>query len=211
MSGRWLAGRASLRPVRHLWKFLEPLSTWFLIFRLGAKKDPTMSGCSLKRVTRFCARRGWRNCMITLLICGSMLTSVTFGREHILLGFDSLVLSGPDIPSGCFDLLIPDLRITGSCIHSNFELRTIRVVTLCSPPIRTPALKRQLRLRTMRYDAIGYPLPADKELAAFFEACHQFLRIEMNCPSQSKGWESPGPYTAKWQGPSLFSSKIMPV
>ena len=41
--------------------------------------------------------------MITLLICGSMLTSVAFGREHILLGFDSLVLSGPDIPSGCFD------------------------------------------------------------------------------------------------------------
>ena len=41
--------------------------------------------------------------MITLLICGSMLTSVAFGREHILLGFDSLVLSGPDIPSECFD------------------------------------------------------------------------------------------------------------
>ena len=41
--------------------------------------------------------------MITLLICGSMLTSVAFGREHILLGFDRLVLSGPDIPSGCFD------------------------------------------------------------------------------------------------------------
>ena len=41
--------------------------------------------------------------MITLLICGSMLTSVVFGREHILLGFDSLVLNGPDIPSGCFD------------------------------------------------------------------------------------------------------------
>ena len=41
--------------------------------------------------------------MITLLVCGSMLTSVAFGREHILLGFDSLVLNGPDIPSGCFD------------------------------------------------------------------------------------------------------------
>ena len=103
VSGRWLAGRASLRLVRRLWKFLEQLSTWFLIFRLGAKKDPTMSGYSLKRATRFCARRGWRSCMITLLICGSMLTSVAFGREHILLGFDSLVLSGPDIPSGCFD------------------------------------------------------------------------------------------------------------
>ena len=82
------------------------LSTWFLIFRLGAKKDPTMSVCSLTRVTSFCARRGWRSCMITLLICGSMLTSVAFGREHILLGFDSLVLSGPDIPSGCFDPIL---------------------------------------------------------------------------------------------------------
>ena len=61
-----------------------------------------MSGCSLTRATSFCARRGWRSCMITLLVCGSMLTSVAFGREHILLGFDSLVLSGPDIPSGCF-------------------------------------------------------------------------------------------------------------
>ena len=55
VSGRWPAGRASLRPVRRRWKFLEPLSTWSLIFRLGAKKDPTMSGCSLTRATRFCA------------------------------------------------------------------------------------------------------------------------------------------------------------
>jgi hypothetical protein len=30
-----------------------------------------------------------------------------FGRVHILLGFDSLVLSGPDILSGCFDPLTP--------------------------------------------------------------------------------------------------------
>ena len=41
--------------------------------------------------------------MITSPVCGSMLTSVAFGRANILLGFDSLVLSGPDIPSGCFD------------------------------------------------------------------------------------------------------------
>jgi hypothetical protein len=34
-----------------------------------------------------------------------MLTSVAFGREHFLLGFDRVVaLIGPDIPSGCFDL-----------------------------------------------------------------------------------------------------------
>jgi hypothetical protein len=62
-----------------------------------------MSGCSLTRVTNFCARPGWRNCVITLLVCRSMLTLVVFGREHILLGFDSLVSNGLDIPSGCFD------------------------------------------------------------------------------------------------------------
>jgi len=48
--------------------------------------------------------------MITLLICESMLTSVAFGRKHILLGFDSLVLNGLDTPSGCFDPYT--LRIT---------------------------------------------------------------------------------------------------
>jgi len=32
-----------------------------------------------------------------------MLTSVALGREVILLGFDSLVLNGLDIPSGCFE------------------------------------------------------------------------------------------------------------
>jgi hypothetical protein len=41
--------------------------------------------------------------MITLPVCGSMLISVAFGREHILLVCDRLVLSGPDIPSGYFD------------------------------------------------------------------------------------------------------------
>jgi hypothetical protein len=66
-----------------------------------------MSVYSQKRVTRFCVRRGWRNCTITLLICGLTSTSVALGWEHILLGFDRLVLSGPDIPSACFDLLIP--------------------------------------------------------------------------------------------------------
>lgn len=46
--------------------------------------------------------------MITLTVCGSMLTSVAFGPENILLGFDSLDLSGPDILSGCFDLCSAD-------------------------------------------------------------------------------------------------------
>jgi hypothetical protein len=36
-----------------------------------------------------------------------MLTSAVFGPETILLEFDSLVLSGPDSPSECFNLLIP--------------------------------------------------------------------------------------------------------
>jgi hypothetical protein len=62
-----------------------------------------MSGCSLTRATNFCARRGWRSWMITLLVCGSMLTLVVFGQEYILLGFESLVLNGLDIPSVCFD------------------------------------------------------------------------------------------------------------
>ena len=79
-------------------------------YRLVAKSGPAMSVYSQKQVMRFCARRGSRICMITLLVCGSMLTSVAFGREHILLGFDSLVLNGIDIPSGCFDLLITKSR-----------------------------------------------------------------------------------------------------
>jgi hypothetical protein len=53
--------------------------------------------------------------MTTLLICGLMLTFVAFGREHILLGFGSLLLSGPDIPFGCFDL--HTLAITGINTH----------------------------------------------------------------------------------------------
>ena len=104
---RWPAGRASLRWIRHLWKFRELLNIWFLIFRLGAKRDPTTSVCSQGRVTRFCARRGWQNCTTTLLIYGLTLTLVAYGQGHILLGFARLVLSGPDIPSGCFDLSIP--------------------------------------------------------------------------------------------------------
>ena len=86
VSARWLAGRARLTLVKYLWKFLEPLNTWFLIFRLEAKKEPTMSVCSLKRVTRFCAQRGWRNCMITLLICGLMLTSASVRTGAYSLG-----------------------------------------------------------------------------------------------------------------------------
>ena len=39
--------------VRHLWRFLEPPSTWSLTFRLGAKKDPTMSVCLLAQATNF--------------------------------------------------------------------------------------------------------------------------------------------------------------
>jgi hypothetical protein len=53
-------GQSQSEAVRHLWKFLERPSTWFLIFRLGARKDPTMSVCSLTRATSSCARRGWR-------------------------------------------------------------------------------------------------------------------------------------------------------
>ena len=106
-TGQWLAGKTHLRLVRHLWRFLEPLSAWFWICRLGAKKGPTMSAYSRRRATRFCVRRVRRSYMITLPICGSMLISVVFGRAHILLAFDSLVLSGPDIPSGCFDRLTP--------------------------------------------------------------------------------------------------------
>jgi hypothetical protein len=45
--------------------------------------------------------------MTTLLICGLMLTLVAFGREHILLGFGRLTLSGPDIRFGCFDRYTP--------------------------------------------------------------------------------------------------------
>ncbi len=106
-TGQWLAGKTHLRLARHLWRFLEPLSTWFWICRLGAKKGPTMSAYSRRRATRFCVRWVRRSYMITLPICGSMLISVMFGRVHILLGFDSLVLSGPDILSGCFDPLTP--------------------------------------------------------------------------------------------------------
>ena len=100
-----LAGKTHLRLARHLWKFLEPLNTWFWICRLGAKKGPTMSAYSRRRATRFYARQVRHNCIITLPTCGSMLISVVFGRARILLGFDSLVLSGPDIPSRCFDPL----------------------------------------------------------------------------------------------------------
>jgi hypothetical protein len=62
-----------------------------------------MSDYSVIRVMSCCARRGQRNWMITLLNCGSMLTWAVFGQAHILLGFDSLIFSGTDIPSGCFD------------------------------------------------------------------------------------------------------------
>jgi hypothetical protein len=104
-TGQWLAGKTHLRLARHLWRFLEPLSTWFWICRLGAKKDPTMSFYSLRRATKFCARRARHSCMITLPACGSMLTLGVFRRGHIFLGFGSLVLSGADIPYACFDPL----------------------------------------------------------------------------------------------------------
>ena len=104
-TAQWFADRIHLRLVRHLWRFLEALSTWFWICRLGAKKDPTMSSYSLRRATKFCARRARHNCMITLPACGSMLTLGVFRRGHIFLGFGSLVLSGADIPYACFDPL----------------------------------------------------------------------------------------------------------
>ena len=85
-TAQWFADRIHLRLVRHLWRFLEALSTWFWICQLGAKKDPTMSAYSLRRATKFCARRARHNCMITLPACGSMLTLGVFRREHIFLG-----------------------------------------------------------------------------------------------------------------------------
>ncbi len=42
----------------------------------------------------------------------------------------------------------------------------------------------------MRYDAIGRPLPADKGVAALLKPVRQFMRIETDSPSQSKGWKS---------------------
>jgi hypothetical protein len=65
-----------------------------------------MSAYSPKRVIRFCARRARRSCTITSPTCGSMLTLAVFSREHIFLEFGSLVLSGADIPSECFDLAV---------------------------------------------------------------------------------------------------------
>jgi hypothetical protein len=67
-----------------------------------------MSAYSLKPVSRFCGLLVLHSCRIKLPTCGSRLISPAFGREHIFLGFDSLVLSGPDIPSGCFDLYLKD-------------------------------------------------------------------------------------------------------
>jgi len=64
-----------------------------------------MSFYLLRRATKFCARRARHNCVITLPACGSMLTLGVFRREHIFLGFGSLVLSGADIPYACFDPL----------------------------------------------------------------------------------------------------------
>ena len=64
-----------------------------------------MSDCSPTQATSFCSLQGWRSCMIMLWFCGSMLTSLAFRPENILLGFDSAILSGPNIPSGCFDFL----------------------------------------------------------------------------------------------------------
>jgi hypothetical protein len=110
-TGQWLAGKTHLRLAGHLWRFLEPLSTWFWICRLGAKKGPTMLAYSRRRATRFCARRARRSCRIMLPVCGFMLTSVMFGRAHILLGFDGLVLTGFDIQLECFDPVAPHTSV----------------------------------------------------------------------------------------------------
>jgi hypothetical protein len=125
-TGQSLAGKTHLRLVRHLWRFLEPLNAWFWICRLGAKKGLTMSAYSRRRATRFCAQRVRHSCIITLPTCGSMLISVVFGRAHILLGFDSLVLSGPDIPSGCFDPLTPRIGEQKPAIFITAGLAVIR-------------------------------------------------------------------------------------
>ena len=76
-------------------------------------------------------------------------------------------------------------------IYKNFELRTIGVVTLCFHSIqRQHCLKHR-----------GGELCATTELVALFQPIwnwlrfskpiRQFMRIETNCPSQSKGWKSP--------------------
>jgi hypothetical protein len=55
-----------------------------------------------------------------------MLTSGAFGREHTLWGFDSLVLSGPDIPFWCFD----------PCTPGNHEFDRLTVPVLAGYPIQ---------------------------------------------------------------------------
>ena len=86
------------------------------------------SVCSQERVSRFCARRGWQNCTTTSLIYGLTLTLVAYRRGNILLRFARLVLSGPDIPPGCFDpircriakLRVPILSVSDYfCISDN--------------------------------------------------------------------------------------------
>jgi hypothetical protein len=57
--------------------------------------------------------------MTTLPIYGSMLTSVVFDRAFILSWFGSLVLSGPDIPSACFDpYIVAITRLSATIVAS---------------------------------------------------------------------------------------------
>ena len=60
-------------------------------------------------------------------------------------------------------------RRTGDTSSQNYELRSIRVVTLYLFGPTTELLKHR-QPRTMRYDAIGCRVPAYKEVAALFEA-----------------------------------------
>ena len=92
-----------------------------------------MSAYSLRRATKFCARRARHNCMITLPACGSMLTLGVFRRGHIFLGFGSLVLSGADIPYACFDPL-----------HRSGGSRTEDSQSQSSPPLMRKLLKTRL-------------------------------------------------------------------
>jgi len=85
----------------------------------------------------------------------------------------------------------PDLRrITGSR-HTQefFELRTVRVVTLCSlsSDDSIPEVQRRRLCATTQLVALLRPI---RIWLRSSKPGRQFMRIETNCTSQSKGWES---------------------